>query len=65
MRFGLALDHLAVVAKTVEEGAAFVEAVLGVQPTRGGRHPEMGTHNQLMSQDSLYRRLYKLQFARD
>lgn len=49
MRFGLALDHLAVVAKTVEEGAAFVEAVLGVQPTRGGRHPEMGTHNQLLA----------------
>jgi subfamily B ATP-binding cassette protein MsbA len=30
-----------------------------------GRIAEMGTHRQLLQSDTLYRRLYKLQFARD
>lgn len=47
--FSLALDHLAVVARTLEEGATYVEAVLGTRLLPGGKHPAMGTHNRLLS----------------
>ena len=43
------LDHLVVAARTVEEGSAWVEAVLGAPTVPGGRHPLMGTHNRLLS----------------
>ena len=46
---GLALDHVAVVARTLEEGAAHVARQLGVVPGDGGRHPQMGTWNRLLS----------------
>ncbi len=49
MRFSLTLDHLAVACRTLEEGAAYVEAVLGVKVSPGGEHPAMGTHNALLS----------------
>ena len=49
MRFSLALDHLAVVCRTIEEGTAYVEAVLGAKMSPGGQHGEMGTHNTLLS----------------
>lgn len=49
MLFSLALDHLVVTARTLDEGAAYVEAVLGVKLSRGGHHPHMGTHNLLLS----------------
>jgi hypothetical protein len=42
------LDHLVVAARTLEEGAAWVEAKLGVAPVPGGKHPTMGTHNRLL-----------------
>ena len=45
----LRLDHLVVRARTLEEGAAWVEAALGVPPGPGGRHEAMGTHNRLLS----------------
>jgi hypothetical protein len=45
----LALDHLAISASTLEEGAAMVEASLGVAPGPGGQHPHMATHNRLLS----------------
>jgi hypothetical protein len=44
-----ALDHLVVVAATLDEGAAWCEATLGVTPGSGGEHPLMGTHNRLLS----------------
>lgn len=47
--FTLALDHIAVVARTLEEGTTFVEAVLGAEVSSGGKHPRMGTHNRLLS----------------
>lgn len=43
------LDHLVVAARTVEEGAAWVEAALGVRMEPGGKHPLMGTHNRLLA----------------
>lgn len=49
MRFTLELDHLAVVARTLEEGCSYVEAVLGAELSSGGKHDDMGTHNKLLS----------------
>ena len=46
--YSLELDHIAVVARNLDEGTAFVEAILGVQASPGGRHPRMGTHNKLV-----------------
>ena len=43
------LDHLVVAARTLDEGAAWCEATLGVVPAPGGRHTHMGTHNALLS----------------
>jgi hypothetical protein len=42
------LDHLVVLAATLDEGAAWCEATLGVVPGPGGAHPLMGTHNRLL-----------------
>ena len=39
------LDHIAVVAPDLAAGVAWVRDVLGVEPPRGGKHPQMGTHN--------------------
>ena len=46
MRCGI--DHLVVVAPSLESGAAHVKAILGVAPGPGGAHPRMGTHNLLL-----------------
>ncbi|HRF49011.1 MAG TPA: VOC family protein [Anaerolineales bacterium] len=42
------LDHLVVAADTLEQGAAFIERVLGVRPQPGGQHKTMGTHNLVL-----------------
>jgi hypothetical protein len=42
------LDHLVVATASLEEGAAWCEATLGVAPGPGGRHPLFGTHNRLL-----------------
>ncbi len=41
-------DHLVVGADTLEQGAAFIEDMLGVRPQAGGRHLAMGTHNMVL-----------------
>ncbi|MBE2244815.1 MAG: VOC family protein [Burkholderiaceae bacterium] len=46
---GAALDHLVVAARTLEEGAAWCAATLGVTPASGGRHALMSTHNRVFS----------------
>jgi len=43
------LDHLVLMAPTLEQGVAWCEATLGVTPGPGGEHPLMGTHNRLVS----------------
>lgn len=43
------LDHLVVAARTLDEGVAWCEAVLGITPGAGGRHPSMGTYNRLFA----------------
>ena len=42
------VDHLVVAAASLEQGAAWCEATLGVAPGPGGQHPLMGTHNRLL-----------------
>jgi hypothetical protein len=42
------LDHLVVAARSLREGAAWVESKLGVAPVAGGKHALMGTHNLLL-----------------
>jgi hypothetical protein len=46
------LDHLIVAADTLEDGAAWCKALLGVAPLPGGKHPLMGTHNRLLNVSS-------------
>ena len=46
-----AIDHLVVFADSLEQGAAWCEATLGVAPGPGGQHPLMGTHNRLLRID--------------
>jgi hypothetical protein len=42
------IDHIVIGARTLEEGAAYVEAHLGARPVPGGRHEGIGTHNMLL-----------------
>ena len=41
-------DHLVIAAKTLIEGARYVLDRLGVEPSGGGKHARMGTHNRLL-----------------
>lgn len=43
------IDHLVVVADSLDQGAAWCEATLGATPSGGGVHPLMATHNRLLS----------------
>lgn len=42
------IDHIVIGARSLEAGAAYVEAHLGVRPAGGGRHEGVGTHNLLL-----------------
>lgn len=42
------IDHIVLGARTLAEGAAFVEQHLGVKPQPGGQHEGAGTHNMLL-----------------
>ena len=41
------IDHLVVMASTLEAGVAWCEATLGITPSAGGEHEKYGTHNRL------------------
>lgn len=43
------IDHLVVMAATLEQGVQWCEATLGITPGPGGQHALMGTHNRLFS----------------
>lgn len=43
----LALDHLVLAARTLDEGVAWCESTLGLRPEAGGQHVFMGTHNRV------------------
>jgi len=43
------LDHLVVLAATLEEGVQWCKTTLGLTPGPGGKHALMGTHNRLFS----------------
>jgi len=42
------LDHIVVAAATLEQGAAYLRELLGVEVPAGGVHATMGTHNRVM-----------------
>jgi hypothetical protein len=41
------IDHLVIVASTLEVGVQWCEATLGITPGPGGEHAQYGTHNRL------------------
>jgi hypothetical protein len=43
------LDHITVVAPSLEIGSTYVKAALGVVPGAGRTHPGMATHNLLLA----------------
>ena len=44
----VAVDHLVVAARSLQEGVGWCEDTLGVTPGPGGKHAFMGTHNRLL-----------------
>ena len=50
----LTFDHIAISARTLEEGVEWVESALGVKLAGGGQHPLMATHNRLLSLGDIY-----------
>ena len=43
------VDHLVIVAASLDEGVQWCERTLGITPGPGGEHPLMGTHNRLFN----------------
>lgn len=43
------VDHLVVMAASLDEGVRWCEATFGIAPGPGGQHALMGTHNRLFS----------------
>ena len=41
------IDHLVVMASSLDAGVAWCEATLGITPAAGGEHDKYGTHNRL------------------
>lgn len=53
------VDHLVVLAASLEDGERWCERTLGLKPGPGGQHVLMGTHNRLLRIDSAaYDRAY-------
>lgn len=43
------IDHIVYASADLERGMDEIEQLLGIRPVRGGRHPQYGTHNALLS----------------
>lgn len=43
------IDHLVFACANLERGMDEIEQLLGIRPVPGGRHPDFGTHNALLS----------------
>lgn len=43
------VDHVLYASADLQRGMDEIEALLGVRPVPGGRHPQYGTHNALLS----------------
>ena len=43
------IDHIVVVASSLDIGIKYVYEKLGVMPQKGGVHEKMGTHNYLLN----------------
>jgi hypothetical protein len=41
-------DHLVIGCRDLDQGSAWLAALLGVEAQAGGKHPLMGTHNRLV-----------------
>jgi hypothetical protein len=53
------MDHLVVVADSLDQARDWCQTALGVAPQAGGQHPLMGTHNLLLALSSTaYPRCY-------
>ena len=52
MTLAAQIDHLVIVADSLDQGVEWCESTLGVTPGPGGVHPLMGTHNRLLRIDS-------------
>ncbi|RMA61325.1 glyoxalase-like protein [Acidovorax sp. 100] len=48
-RMASRLDHITIVAPSLDAGSAYVETALGVAPGPGREHPSMATHNLLLA----------------
>lgn len=42
------IDHLVIACADLDQGSAWAQRVLGVDPVTGGKHTTMGTHNRLL-----------------
>jgi Glyoxalase-like domain len=42
-------DHIVVAADNLDQGAAYIADLLGVEPAGGGKHDILGTHNRVLS----------------
>ena len=46
------LDHLVIAAASLEQGQSYLYDVYGLEPSPGGQHPAMGTHNSVLKLDN-------------
>lgn len=45
----MGIDHILYASSDLERGMDEIERLLGVRPVTGGRHPQYGTHDALLS----------------